>query len=108
MAQPYLENLEALVKKHISEITPVQCKHFFSGAALYVNGNICISLTPVGLAFKLPEDVCEELIKAGKFSSLQYFDNSPIKKGYVLSRDPAKLQSRTTAKYMRMAIDFAL
>jgi len=33
----------------------LKCKHFFSGAVVYVNGKICITLTPAGFAVKLPE-----------------------------------------------------
>ena len=33
----------------------ISCKHVLSGAAAYVDGDIFMALTPVGLALKLPE-----------------------------------------------------
>ena len=84
MAQPYLDQLQTLVSEFASSHQELVCKHFFSGAALYCNGLICASLTPKGLAFKLPSARCEELIANGEAEALRYFDNSPIKKGYIL------------------------
>ncbi len=58
MAQPYLDELS----QKLREWNPsrprgveLECKHFFSGAALYANGEIAASLSPAGLALKLPE-----------------------------------------------------
>ena len=90
MAKKYLERLSALVSTAVPR-TPrgvhLQCKHFFSGAALYVNGEICASLTPVGLAVKLPEPSRTRLVSTGRGRPLRYFPAGPIKKEYVaLSR----------------------
>jgi len=90
MAKKYLERLSALVS-HAVPRTPrgvrLQCKHFFSGAALYVNGKICASLTPVGLAVKLPELLRTRLVSTRRGRPLRYFPAGPIKKEYVaLSR----------------------
>ncbi len=90
MAKKYLERLSALVSTAIPR-TPrgvqLQCKHFFSGAALYVNGKICASLTPVGLALKLPEPSRARLVSTRRGRPLRYFPAGPIKKEYVaLSR----------------------
>jgi len=68
MAREYLDELSEL----ISNISPqtdgveFETKHFFSGAALYADGKICITLTPVGLAIKLPETQIEKLLKEKK------------------------------------------
>jgi len=83
MAQPYLDQLRDLVSA-FNERSSLVCKHFFSGAALYAERSICASLTPKGLAFKLPESRCDELFRQGKAIPLRYFDRSPIKRGYVL------------------------
>ena len=90
MAKKYLERLSALVTTAVPR-TPrgvqLQCKHFFSGAALYVNGKICASLTPVGLALKLPEPSRARLVSTRRGRPLRYFPAGPIKKEYVaLSR----------------------
>src|SRR2546426_4965057 len=41
----------------------LQCRHFFSGAALYANGTICASLTPVGFAVKLSQELRAALLR---------------------------------------------
>ncbi len=58
-------------------------KHFFSGAALFANGKICMTLTPVGLAMKLPEQYRESLVKEGA-KKLRYFPGAPVKKEYAV------------------------
>ncbi|NOZ40812.1 MAG: TfoX/Sxy family protein [Planctomycetes bacterium] len=104
MAQPFLENLEALVDRHLAGVPDLVCKHFFSGAALYSQGTICVSLTPVGLAFKLPEPMCAELIETGAASPLKYFEKSPIKRGYALFAEVEELSTRKTSKYFQAAV----
>ena len=59
MAEAYLHVLRSLVDRGRPEPgsrAVVVCKHFFSGAAAYANGRIFMTLTPVGLALKLPEE----------------------------------------------------
>ena len=59
MAKKYLQQLSALIKQSTSgkfKDIKLECKHFFSGAAVYADGEICITLTPVGFAIKLPEE----------------------------------------------------
>jgi len=41
MAQPYYDQLKDLVKKF--DLENVECRHFFSGAASWVNGEMFIS-----------------------------------------------------------------
>jgi TfoX/Sxy family transcriptional regulator of competence genes len=61
-------------------------KHFFNGAAVYANGKIFASWSPVGLAFKLAAEEVAELIARGQARPLKYFAKSPIKKGYAVTR----------------------
>lgn len=87
MAKKYLDQLSTFIDKlEINTRTnlKLECKHFFSGAALYVNNRICLTLTPVGLAIKLPEKTKNELLQNKKAVPLKYFPNSPVKKKYVL------------------------
>jgi len=91
MAKEYFDNLnifldELNIKNDIS--LPFEVRHFFSGAALYINNKICASLSPSGLAFKLGDDEADILIKSGKAKPLKYFDKGRIKKGYVLFERP--------------------
>ena len=84
MAEPYLNQLQAIVERAAAkERGAISCKHFFSGAAAYVDGHIFMTLTPVGLALKLPEDHRNTLLDQGA-KPLQYFPNGPAKKNYVL------------------------
>jgi TfoX/Sxy family transcriptional regulator of competence genes len=62
----------------------LEYKHFFSGAALYADGKICMSLTPVGFAIKLPEESRNALLKQQGTKPLRYFPEGPIKKDYVI------------------------
>ena len=86
MAKQYLEQLSLLMER----VAPsnvrgtLECRHFFSGAAVYSKGRICMSLTPVGFAIKLPEESRIILIKQKGAKSLRYFPKGPIKKDYVV------------------------
>ena len=91
MAKIYLEKLTILFQKlNIEDEIKSSCeiKHFFSGAALYVNKTIRVSWSPAGLAFKLPEQDAEKLINAGKAIPLKYFAKGHVKKGYALFENP--------------------
>jgi len=86
MAEPYLTALSekiAELELSTSEGVVLECKHFFSGAALYANGKICASLTPAGFGLKLPAEVRDRLITEGEGTELRYFEKAPIKKEYV-------------------------
>ena len=53
MAQEYLDRLNALIGRlpyGSLKGVKLECKHFFSGAAVYADGRICMSWTPVGFA----------------------------------------------------------
>lgn len=84
MAHPYLEKLRQLLHDVGLEDSNIVCKHFFSGAAGYTAGKIFVSLTPKGLAVKLPESRCEKLLSNNLAEPLRYFDKSPVKREYVL------------------------
>lgn len=104
MAQPFLEKLETLVNRHLPDEPQLECKHFFSGAALYAQGVICVSLTPVGLAFKLPAELCSALIDSGAASNLKYFAKSPFKKGYVRFSNFQDVDDADIREYFGIAV----
>lgn len=99
MAEPYLGQLSDLVEAlGFGELLGIdlECRHFFGGAALYADGKICASLTPVGLAVKLPLAVREVMLADGRGRPLRYFDRGKVKKEYVLlpegsAADPSAL-----------------
>ncbi|HAK59165.1 MAG TPA: hypothetical protein DCO77_02115 [Nitrospiraceae bacterium] len=93
MAKEYSEKLSGLIsqlniEKEID--SRMEVRHFFAGAALYVNNVICASWSPAGLAFKLPEKEVASLISSGKAVPLKYFPKGHVKKGYALFESPEK------------------
>ena len=87
MAEPYLGQLSELVEELGLGEPPdhaLQCRHFFAGAALYADGKICASLSPVGLAVKLPLAIREAMLAEGRGRPLRYFVGGKVKKEYVL------------------------
>ncbi len=110
MAKEYLERLEMLLRPVARTLPPevaLEVKHFFSGAAAYANGRICITLTTVGVALKLPEDARIRLKKAGA-RPLRYFPDGPIKKDYVLLPKSYREDRRKLATWARKSIDHVL
>ncbi len=110
MAKEYIEKLEALLAPAARKLPPkvkLEVKHFFSGAAAYANGRICITLTPIGLALKLPEDARARLEKKGA-KPLRYFADGPIKKDYSLLPKSYREDSRKRATWARKSIDHVL
>ena len=86
MAGDFVEELQSLLRPVTEELaagTTLEIRHFFGGAAAYANGRICISLTPAGLALKLPPHCRTQLMEAGA-KPHRYFPNAPIKKQYVI------------------------
>jgi hypothetical protein len=107
MAKEYFEKLAKLVEAldKDGELTgTMQVKHFFSGAALYVNEKICVSLSPVGLAFKLPKEEVDELINSGRAIPLKYFPKGPEKRGYALFEEPDLTDTQLWEKYFKRAV----
>jgi len=103
MAEPYLTELKELAEQWISadrRIGALECRHFFSGAAAYRNSTIAASLTPVGLAFKVPIEVHDELLDSGLASPLRYFPGAPIKRNYVLFSAGMELDAHSAARLL--------
>ncbi len=111
MAKKYLEQLSALMQPLISGMVDdveSECKHFFSGAAFYVDNRICITLTPVGFAIKLPEILRTGVLKQKGVEELQYFPNGPVKKDYaVLSKEILNNKAELQV-LVRQSIEFVL
>jgi TfoX/Sxy family transcriptional regulator of competence genes len=104
MAQPYLDQLQTLLDKSELDAENIECKHFFSGAAMYCDSKICASLSPKGLAFKLGDRASAKLIDSGQAQPLRYFAKSPIKRGYVLFPDYAKMSQKKINGYIRKCL----
>ena len=107
VAKEYLEKLSTLIKKTVPnqlKNIKLECKHFFSGAALYANGKICATLTPKGFAIKLPEKNMKKLLKGGKAKKLRYFSKAPIKKDYVVLPNAMTDDLKIFGHYIKMSI----
>jgi len=110
MAQKSLERLTALVREATSggfKDIKLDFKHFFSGAALYANGKICISLTPVGLAIKLPEESRNTLLNKKGTRPLRYFPEGPIKKDYVVLPKTMLNDLKVLQHWVKLSIEHA-
>lgn len=109
MSKEHLEKLIALIDKTTSDTFKnirLECKHFFSGAALYVNGKICISLTPVGFAIKLPEESRNALLKQTGTKPLRYFPEGPIKKDYVILPKATLNDVEVLRHWVKLSIEY--
>ncbi len=110
MATIYVADLKALLGPTIAALPAdvvVEVRHFFSGAAAYANGRICLSLTPAGLAMKLPDGDRAQLMTAGG-APLRYFAKGPVKKQYVLCPPALRNDPDGLAHWARRSIDHAL
>jgi len=111
MTKQHVEQLNALIAPAILgrfADAKLECKHFFSGAAFYANGRICMSLTPVGFALKLPEELKSKLLKEKGVKHLQYFPKGPVKKDYVVLPKSILESARTFRRLLRNSIEYAL
>ncbi|MBI3561733.1 MAG: TfoX/Sxy family protein [Gammaproteobacteria bacterium] len=110
MTKEYLEQLSALMTRatsgNIKRIN-LEYKHFFSGAAVYANGKICMSLTPVGFAIKLPEETRNTLIEQAGAKPLRYFPKGPIKKDYVVLPKDILDDTKTLRRWVKVSVEYA-
>jgi len=111
MAKEYLEKLSIfidMVAATCAEETSLECRHFFSGAALYVNNKICTTLTPGGLAIKLPESTRTNLFRNNQAIPLRYFSGGPVKKEYALFSQGIDNVDDDLIAYVKQGIDHVL
>ena len=92
MAMLYCEKLTKLLstldfdEELDAELT---VKHYFNGAAVYANGTICASWSPVGLAFKLPADEADELKAILAHNRDEEKEHAAMVLEWIRRRDPA-------------------
>ena len=109
MAKGYLEKLTELMNRATAgkfKNVDLECKHFFSGAAVYANGSICITFTPVGFAVKLPEESRNALMRDKGTEQLRYFPRGPIKKDYVVLPEAMLKDMRTLRHWVEVSIEY--
>ena len=106
MARTHLADLQSVISRlapKMGESVRLECKRFFSGAAAYADGRIFMTLTPAGLALKLPEHGRASLMAAGG-QPLRYFPNAPVKKEYVVC--PSELADEALAQWIELSVTF--
>lgn len=111
MAKQYLNQLSAFIEQALVEChadTVLECRHFFSGAALYADRQICITFTPVGLAIKLPQKTRQHLFKNKTAVPLRYFPTGPIKKDYALFTHGIVDADEALFYYVKKGIEYVL
>ena len=111
MAKEYLNKLSEIMKQATArrfKDVNLECKHFFSGAAVYADGRICVSLTPVGFAIKLPENSRDVLLKEKGTKHLRYFPKGPIKKEYVVLPKAMINDVKVLRCWVKVTIEYAL
>ena len=111
MAKEYLEKLTEILKRATARrfaSVKFECKHFFSGAAVYADGRICISLTPAGFAIKLPEEQRKILLRKRGTKCLRYFPKAPIKKDYVLLPVSMINDTKELRMLVKLTIEYVL
>ena len=111
MANEYIDQLSALLKSATSrrfKDVRLECKHFFSGAAVYANEKICMSLTTVGFAIKLPEESRNILVKEHGAKPLRYFPKAPIKKDYVILPNAMLKDMKILRRWVKVSIEYVL
>ncbi len=111
MAEPYLERLSKLVSllrpPWAGEVT-LEARHFFSGAALYANGKICASLSPAGLAIKVPAETRRRLIRQGEGVAFRFFPQGPIKREYVALSDEIVQDEKALGELVVLSVNYVL
>ncbi len=111
MTKEYLEMLSELMKRavpHGFESIKLEVKHFFSGAAVYADGKICMTFTPAGFAIKLPEESRIILIEQRGANSLRYFPKGPIKKDYVVLPKPMLDDMEPLRHWVKTSIEYVV
>ena len=111
MAEPYLTRLAQIA----DELRPLQAggatlesKHFFSGAALYADGKIFASLSPAGLAVKLPADTRRSLIEEGKGKEFRFFANGPVKREYVALSESTVADEQSIRELIALGVAYVV
>ncbi len=105
MVESYLQALRTLLRD-ASMDADIDCRHFFSGAAAYVDGRIFMTLTPTGLALKLPKLSRTKLLGMGG-EPLRYFPNAPVKQDYVVVPPDIAENRKALAKWIIESIRYA-
>jgi TfoX/Sxy family transcriptional regulator of competence genes len=107
MVDSYLQALRSILDRAGADeerSAAIECKHFFSGAAAYVDGRIFATLTLAGLALKLGAADRNALFAQGA-TPLRYFPKAPVKKEYALLPDSIRSDEAALARWLDASIE---
>lgn len=71
----------------ISDDDQITYKSVFGAVAAYANGKIFLTHGKFGLAAKLPDETCRNLMADGTGAPLKYFEKGHVKRNYVVLSD---------------------
>ena len=86
----------------------LEFKPMFGGAGAYVRSRIFASLSNVGLALKLAPPAQTELLKMEGAKRLQYEDDSPPSKQYIVVPPEVWTDERELAVWLKQSVDFVM
>ena len=108
MAEPFFSQMPKLIEGIEFPDVTLECKHLFSGAALYANGKITASFSPAGFAIKMPEGERHKLIQKGRGVEFRFFPDGPIKKEYVLLKESVIQDDEEFQEIFRKSVGYVI
>ena len=96
------KKLEAAAPPHVDW----RFKPMFGGVGVYANDKMCVSLSDVGLAVKLPPAEQETLLKLKGARRLQYEPSSPPSKSYIVVPDAMLSDAAALGRWLAVSADF--
>jgi TfoX/Sxy family transcriptional regulator of competence genes len=85
----------------------LQIKNFFGGGAAYVQDQIFLTMTKVGLALKLSDTDLDTIMKKGG-KELRYFPKGHIKKQYAIIPEKIFRNQKDISIWITRSIKFVL
>ena len=97
------------LQKHLEAAAPPHVvwrfKPMFGGIGVYAGDKMCVSLSDVGLAVKLPQGQQDALLKVKGAKRLQYEPSSPPSKSYIVVPDAMLANREALGRWLALAAD---
>ena len=110
MSNPSWKPLQEALENAAEEFSPpleLRFKPMFGGAGVYGGAKMFASLSHAGLALKLASPDRAEALKIEGAKPLQYSDDAPVSKTYVVFPDEIVNDSAQLAKWLEKSLAFA-
>ncbi len=111
MANEAVEALKDRLLAAADSVAPdleVEFKAMFGGACAYVRGRVFASLSNVGLALKLPPEAQEELLKQAGAKRLQYSEEDPPSRQYIVVPPVTLERLESLAEWVRRSVEHVM